>query len=800
MWLRMILKKYLKIKMNFVEVFDPITGEWAVYDPVSKGIFVSSERGSKHSLSLSSDSETIPPPPPPPTTYVESDSEPLPPPSPPPSRDSSPPLSPPPAQDDSASIYRGRRRQKKGKSASRYKSKKLLFMSSSDGGSVSSAEPPPVDEKYSGVALSDFLKDRQLQPISEANVDPQTLLHRRVALEEEKSLPMVTSDSISGTPESQSSFYRTMGSESDITNRRKDKVALGQLKRVPVESNRYDSDIFRMSDERTSLSKSPTIHPISGPFYPAPPRPQLQKATSGSLRLTGLKKKKNHKVYRTVSIPGDREFSFSETIASDNGRVNNLRKSKVGRSLLEYEIEDEPDTIDNLLNDPEFSLAVHRHGWVARSFKLGGRIDQRKLLSWKKTPIKKALLKHSSKNDKLAIECFKLIQEVMGDRDVRISKEQAIVDIMEIVLRSDDSSMKDELFMQILKQVHGNPDNESERYGWRLMIVCLSCFSPSKKMSDYISGVLDDDMITIKETCRVIGDRKSIPTIQEVSWSIAEKHTTIKLDVCGEIQTVEIGLLTTIDVLLEKVVTAMELQKQLYGVYDNQNRLMTGEKKRVVDILSYSDLKVKISLLVVSGFSGRDLDFMHKRALVEWKTLKFFMPKNWHAIIAALVFHVQNGDFDPRYTKKWIEDRIWGIVPPLHDMNRRKMTAFIEKVQDEYKLLALVPRVEAQSRVIEILDHSSHGVYGNTFFEGLWGEEREMVRLGVSHRGVILMWPTSLEIIEEFTFDRIVGWINDGHFILVIGSLSNPTRIPFATTHSETIATLLEGYKTHNKS
>ena len=96
-----------------------------------------------------------------------------------------------------------------------------------------------------------------------------------------------------------------------------------------------------------------------------------------------------------------------------------------------------------------FTLAEHRHGWIGRTFKTGKVVEKdvkdsfflsfflcifffffyislhtfishfnqsQKLMSFKKGPMSKAMLKKNRDIDKVSVESFKQIQSYMGDR------------------------------------------------------------------------------------------------------------------------------------------------------------------------------------------------------------------------------------------------------------------------------------------------------------------------------------------------------------------------------------------------
>lgn len=130
----------------------------------------------------------------------------------------------------------------------------------------------------------------------------------------------------------------------------------------------------------------------------------------------------------------------------------------------------------------------------------GKRLTQDDLLSWSKEPLTKPLLRTLDKVlKKEAPEIFKLIQTYMGDKK---SKQIASLNTcLELTTKGWSlPSIRDELYLQLIKQTSYNINAESLQRGWELMAVCLSFFPPSSKfqciLEKYISLQTNGDADT----------------------------------------------------------------------------------------------------------------------------------------------------------------------------------------------------------------------------------------------------------------------------------------------------------------
>ena len=148
------------------------------------------------------------------------------------------------------------------------------------------------------------------------------------------------------------------------------------------------------------------------------------------------------------------------------------------------------------------------------------KTQQKDLMIWSSQPIERPLLKTKNKIiKKEACDLFKLIQEFMGDRAIQSSPSitQHQVDLkpfnrnfssnsailssqqvtpsdfvcLEIVRKGwTYANLRDELFLQIVKQTTLNFNPKSFLLGWELMAVCLSFFPPTQKLYQFLSDYI----------------------------------------------------------------------------------------------------------------------------------------------------------------------------------------------------------------------------------------------------------------------------------------------------------------------
>lgn len=131
------------------------------------------------------------------------------------------------------------------------------------------------------------------------------------------------------------------------------------------------------------------------------------------------------------------------------------------------------------------NLNRHKKGIFRKKFTIHD------MLSWSKDPIHKPMIMTTDKSLKGdACELFKMIQMYMGDRKVKSGQAAESV-VLDITTKGwSRQTIRDELFIQICRQITDNPRRESLILGWELMAICLSFFPPSVKFQPYLEGFI----------------------------------------------------------------------------------------------------------------------------------------------------------------------------------------------------------------------------------------------------------------------------------------------------------------------
>ncbi|XP_071773544.1 rho GTPase-activating protein 39 isoform X2 [Centroberyx gerrardi] len=233
----------------------------------------------------------------------------------------------------------------------------------------------------------------------------------------------------------------------------------------------------RTYEKVDTLEKSITSQAsLSSPETPGPP------SQAGTLELQAQleSRKKGMVDGRTASLGPHRPAAHDSREGGDGGG------GRAGGSSyqLSYATLRQPPPPDMGMEDwASKHLNMHTQGLFRR------RVSIANMLSWNRGSIKKPMLVTSNRAvRKEACEMFKLVQAYMGDRPSRLDRRHCALLI--VTKCWDMPGLRDELYVQLVRQTTGNTSPRSLAAGWELMAVSLAFFAPSPKFRCYLEGYI----------------------------------------------------------------------------------------------------------------------------------------------------------------------------------------------------------------------------------------------------------------------------------------------------------------------
>lgn len=110
-------------------------------------------------------------------------------------------------------------------------------------------------------------------------------------------------------------------------------------------------------------------------------------------------------------------------------------------------------------------------------------------LNHQATPIPKSISEMSKENSKKAVEVHRNLLGYMGDKQMPFPAMLA-----QDVLRKgfENKALRDEIYIQLIKQLTNNPRPESVAKGWQLMCMCVGTFPPSLDFENFLMHYILD--------------------------------------------------------------------------------------------------------------------------------------------------------------------------------------------------------------------------------------------------------------------------------------------------------------------
>lgn len=225
-----------------------------------------------------------------------------------------------------------------------------------------------------------------------------------------------------------------------------------------------------------------------------------------------------------------------------------------------------------------------------------GQFSLDDMLTHSREAIPTSLLKLASENQARAVKMFGGILKYTGEltEGDPITPAQR-VEVAQKLLHSSlkRPELKDELYMQLLKQTRGNTIVEARQHAWELFHLVAATMPPNKDyvglVSEYIHNVAHDEFEpagvralanrawnALKRSAKA-GTRRSLPTTEEIEALLAgRKLTTIVFFLDETFEELEYDITTTV----------LEAVEQLAGVIklENYNTFTLFESRKQVSV------------------------------------------------------------------------------------------------------------------------------------------------------------------------------------------------------------------------
>ena len=297
----------------------------------------------------------------------------------------------------------------------------------------------------------------------------------------------------------------------------------------------------------------------------------------------------------------------------------NSEPSHVADGAAEVDVSDMMSTLVSLhtcadfFQLTEFNKALHKTtpgGKLARIFTKAERrnatsvsLDQ--MLRHQFEPLPAPLLRSCSGTYQAkALKAFSLVLRFSEDQC--LTMDQALEAAQKLLLMAmRHSEVKDELYMQLLKQLRGNPDAASRLQLWQLFHLLAATTPPSKTfgtlLSDFVREAADNDEENGEVKFRAVlvskilkrslrsGGRKWVPSIEEIRAALVQERLKSVVyfldDTCEE---VTFDIATTVLEAVEQIAEIIDLAHyHSFSLFESRSSEEQGDEFILLDDQSY---------------------------------------------------------------------------------------------------------------------------------------------------------------------------------------------------------------------
>ena len=212
--------------------------------------------------------------------------------------------------------------------------------------------------------------------------------------------------------------------------------------------------------------------------------------------------------------------------------------------------------------------------------KTSGQFSLDDMLTHSRDAVPTSLLKLANENQTRAVKMFSGILKYTGEvTDGEPISHAQRVEVAQKLLHSGMKrpELKDELYMQLLKQTRGNPSVEARQRAWELFHLVSSTMPPNKDyvglVSEYIHNVAHDEQEppevralanrawnSLKRSAKA-GARRAMPSTEEIEALLASrKLTTIVFFLDETFEELEYDITTTVLEAVEQLAGVIKLE------------------------------------------------------------------------------------------------------------------------------------------------------------------------------------------------------------------------------------------------
>eukprot|EP00890_Picochlorum_soloecismus_P006002 jgi/Picsp_1/6402/NSC_03750-R1_kinesin-like calmodulin binding protein len=409
-----------------------------------------------------------------------------------------------------------------------------------------------------------------------------------------------------------------------------------------------------------------------------------------------------------------------------------------------------------------------------------------------------ALLKHSSENASRAIKMFASILQYMGLQGEMLA-QVACLELAQKLLHQGlkRSELRDELYMQLLKQTRGCPNPAAKAKAWQLFYITASAMPPTKDfmslVSEYVHSCANDDeeeeevrklakatWEAMKRTAKA-GQRRTLPELTEIDALLkGTKQTCIVFFLDETFEELSFDTSTTVIEAVEAVASLIKLQNyqtfSLFAVHKGSKSMAElgnagldehvplDDNRYVADVIfDIKQAKAKDGQAVKILFKKkmfretdetmtepRFVSLSYIQAQHDYLNGQYPVIRDDASQMTALQLHAEHGPTLAGDAKEF-ESALEQFMPKSV-LTSRPRNEWSSDIMSRYKALAQFSKDDARLQFLRIIRSMK---YGNSIFfpvkriEDPIGLLPAKLILGINKRGIHFFRPVPKEYLQS---------------------------------------------------
>ena len=367
------------------------------------------------------------------------------------------------------------------------------------------------------------------------------------------------------------------------------------------------------------------------------------------------------------------------------------------------------------------------------------------IMTWQNSLISKPLIRLPSSLEEIAVQLFKNLMSYMGDRKSSKNPQLHAVKHTRLAMGSPEE-VKDEAYLQVIKQITRNPKPESCQRGWNLFSIMASCYPPSLELYHalihYLLDIVktaDENMakranyIAIRLSKTFDSRRKLSPSDLEIKHVEEMKPIVIQMNFfSGAATSCQVESYTTIRELKTQVMSKLSLNisripyfsifEMCYKSNCIEERYL-NEFDKVCDILTiwqresenykkecnnkdaYIEFKFFLKLLLYYDFNPEDLDSVtmtYVQCNFEVLNNRYKLSQEDIAKLAAIQLYIDYLPLEENEMLNKLKEDVKSFIPK-NSFNLDSAEGWINKIEKEFGEFKFKTKLDAKIAYLNIL-------------------------------------------------------------------------------------------------